>query len=885
MSDIELKHYGIIRRSGRYPWGSGGQTSPSPGAFLRAVDKLSGSGMSEVEVANALGLSTLELRNEKTIAKGYVKEAQRLSVTRFKESGMSISAITERTGWAESTVRSLLRPAANAKFRVIQTIANVLKSAVAKFGFIDVGESVETYLGTSETKLRNAVALLQKEGYTIHYLRQQQLGTQHQTSIKVLAAPGVEYKDVIANKDKIQIPNAYSVDKGHSFTERVPINNVDSSRVMVVTAENGGADKDGLIELRRTPDLDMGPKRFVQARIGIDGTHYLKGMAVHPPDNQMPDGVDIVFYTSKPAGLADQKDYMKPQVAEGASPFGSSFKQKQTLDPEGNPIVSAVNVLYEEGDWSTWDKNLASQFLAKQSPRLAEQQLETLYQNQVDYLEDIKSIPNETVRQHLSLHAAEGIDRQAVHLQAAAMPRQSTAVLIPDTSIPENQIYAPNYRDGEQVVLVRYPHGGIFEIPQLTVNNNNPEMRRVLGSDAADAVAINPKTAAKLSGADFDGDTVIVMPNNEGRIVTAPSLEGLKNFDPKLAYPPVEGMRPMTSRQTGLKMGDVSNLITDMTVQGASQAELARAVRHSMVVIDAEKHKLNWRQSHIDNGIAALKTKYQGGPTSGASTLLSKATSPERVPHRKPGVRIDKSTGEKIFTETGETYTNKQGKVVARTTVSKALAETKDAYNLSSGTVIESVYADHSNKLKSLANETRKQAVNLKPKGRDPVAAKNYAPEVASLDKKLLAVSKHQPLERKAQLVGDTLYQEKAAANPGWTAAQKSKEKDRALGMARAKVGLEVQGKILKKPSIQITQREWEAINMNAISPTKLKVILNHADPDILRTMALPSKTKPLPPNKVKRAQVLLNAGYTPSEVADAIGGSIGQIEGLRDNT
>lgn len=34
----------------------------------------------------------------------------------------------------------------------------------------------------------------------------------------------------------------------------------------------------------------------------------------------------------------------------------------------------------------------------------------------------------------------------------------------------------------------------------------------------------------------------------------------------------------------------VSNLITDMTVEGASLTEIARVVKHSMVVLDAEKH-------------------------------------------------------------------------------------------------------------------------------------------------------------------------------------------------------------------------------------------------------------------------------------------------------
>ena len=36
-------------------------------------------------------------------------------------------------------------------------------------------------------------------------------------------------------------------------------------------------------------------------------------------------------------------------------------------------------------------------------------------------------------------------------------------------SMKENEVYAPNYKNGEQVALIRYPHAGTFEIPILTV--------------------------------------------------------------------------------------------------------------------------------------------------------------------------------------------------------------------------------------------------------------------------------------------------------------------------------------------------------------------------------------------------------------------------------
>ena len=137
-----------------------------------------------------------------------------------------------------------------------------------------------------------------------------------------------------------------------------------------------------------------------------------------------------------------------------------------------------------------------------------------------------------------------------------------------------------------------------------------------MGSAPKDAVGINSKVAERLSGADFDGDTVMVIPTGgKVKITSTPPLKGLIGFDPKLEYGSdsskvdADGtehyyrggkeFRPMRNTQT--EMGIVSNLITDMTLRGATQDELARAVRHSMVVIDAEKHHLDYKQSELDN--------------------------------------------------------------------------------------------------------------------------------------------------------------------------------------------------------------------------------------------------------------------------------------------
>ena len=70
--------------------------------------------------------------------------------------------------------------------------------------------------------------------------------------------------------------------------------------------------------------------------------------------------------------------------------------------------------------------------------------------------------------------------------------------------------------NGERVVLIRHPHGGTFEIPELTVNNKNPDARKIVGTiKSQDAIGIHHKVAEHLSGADFDGDTVLVIPKIE----------------------------------------------------------------------------------------------------------------------------------------------------------------------------------------------------------------------------------------------------------------------------------------------------------------------------------------------------------------------------------
>src|SRR5699024_7671332 len=121
------------------------------------------------------------------------------------------------------------------------------------------------------------------------------------------------------------------------------------------------------------------------------------------------------------------------------------------------------------------------------------------------------------------------------------LPRTEQHVLIPIPGMKDNEVYAPKYNQGERVVLIRHPHGGIFELPELIVNNRNPQASKVLGKNPRDAIGINAKVAEQLSGADFDGDTVLVVPNNSGSVKTSRPLKSLQEFDPKTEYKGFEG--------------------------------------------------------------------------------------------------------------------------------------------------------------------------------------------------------------------------------------------------------------------------------------------------------------------------------------------------------
>lgn len=908
MKEAVLLHYGMPRRSGRYPWGSGDNPYQHSGDFLSRYNELKKQGLSETEIARAMGFvdkktnltQTTKLRTQISLAREERRADLVARARSLREDGLSLNEIAKEMGYNnDSSVRSLLNENSEARMNQARATAEIIKKAINEKGMIDVGAGVERELGVSKEKLNEALYILEMEGYPTYGGRiPQATNPGKMTTLKVICPPGTEHKEIYES-DKINSLKDYtSHDDGTTFDPKwIYPKSMSSKRLMINYAEDGGEQKDGTIELRRgVDDLSLGNSHYAQVRILVDGDRYLKGMAVYADD--LPDGVDIRFNTNKKKGTPI-RDVLKKTKDDPDNPFGALIKegindpdnetdgyrggQSYYYDKKGKKQLSLINKTREEGDWGEWVDRIPSQFLSKQNLKLIKQQLDiTIADKKAEY-DAIMELINPTVKKRLLLSFADDCDSSAVHLKAAALPRQKFQVILPLTSIKDTEIYAPNYNDGETVALIRYPHGGTFEIPILKVNNKNSEGKKVMGTSPADAVGINKKVADRLSGADFDGDTVMVIPCNSSsskvRITSTHPLKGLEGFDPKMEYGTVEregsyynskGQKIKVMSNTQTEMGKISNLITDMTLKGAIESELARAVRHSMVVIDAEKHKLDYKTSEEENGITALKKKYQkhddgSGKYGGASTLISRAKSETSIPKRKGSPTIDRETGELIWKTSNDTYVNAKGETVTRMQRSTKMAETKDAHTLSSGTPQEELYADYANGMKALANQARKSMINTGKIAYSASAKAAYSEEVKSLQSKLNVALKNAPRERKAQAIANSVVEAKKKDNPDMTKAEIRKESQRALTAARASVGA-------ARHPVEITDKEWEAIQAGAISENVLSQILNNTDIDAIRQRATPRSVSTLSPAKQRRIKRLAEYGYTQAQIASELG-------------
>lgn len=934
MSEDFLMHYGVPRRSGRYPYGSGENPYQHPyqarsdsvekilngdlKTMYTEYKKLRADGYSQQDICKEWDVPSTYLRARISAAKEEEMSERNAQVIDLKRHGYSNVEIGKQLGINESVVRLAIKQHEEGKVGEAKQTANYIQNKIDNLGAVDVGIGTERPLGISRTKMDTAIEILVDRGYEKHNIKIEQATNPGKfTTVEVLAPPGTEWKDLYFNPGKINQLEGTSDDGGETFRDTLYPESISSKRVGIRYAEDGGKERDGLIELRRgVNDISLGNSKYAQCRILVDGTHYIKGMAVYSDD--LPDGIDILFNTNKHSDV-DKMDVLKPVKSDPDNPFGALIKADgQTVykGKDGKDHISVVNKVREEGDWEDYSKNLSSQFLSKQPLTLIKSQLNLAKLEKEDEYNDIVTLTNNpTVKKELLYSFADDCDAAAVKLKAAALPRQSTKVLIPIDSLKDNECYCPSLRNGEDVALIRYPHGGTFEIPIVKVNNHNKQGIDILGNDSLDAIGINTKVAQKLSGADFDGDTVVAIPINDKVKIKTSTLKEIEGFDPSEMYPKRPGCKLiLTDKQKQSEMGKVSNLITDMTLRGATSDEIARAVKHSMVVIDAQKHELDYIRSEEENGIKALKAKYQGGANRGASTLISKANSDIRVDERKYS-KIDPETGEKVWVESGRTYIkdkyDKNGNYISsetkkyKTKIPK-MEYVKDAYDLSSGTNVEAAYADYANAMKALANKARKEAYYIRPMETTKEAKQKYKTERESLEYKLDLALRNAPKERAAQLYSASIVQEKkkkhkeevdnvikdlkakgasqdeikkAIKDKDWSKDQRTKEAQRALTTGRARYGAKMSGE--KGASIKISPNEWNAIQNGAISSNQLKKIMANTDKELIKQYAMPRNENVISDIKKQRIKAMLDRGFTLQEVADANGVSTSTVSNI----
>ena len=887
----DASHFGTKYHSGRYPYGSGEDPYQHDSKFLSEYARLKNQGLSETEIAEGMGMSSTELRERHSLEINDKKAYDNAYILKLHDKGYSNVAIAERMGISEGKVRTVLKAPLTERRNRTQEVADIIRENVDKKGYIDVGKgtNLNEHLNSTETRMKTALRSLQDEGYVIHEIKVKQPGTGDYTTMKVICPPGTTFKDLNDNRDKIHtIDDTYTVNENTGkltlYNIHPPVS-VNPNRIDIRYAEDGGKDMDGVIQIRPgVDDISLGNAKYAQVRILVDDTHYLKGMAMY--SNDIPPGKDIIFNTNKHKGTpmlvkGDDKatQVLKPISDDPDNPFGAVIKkQPDYIDGSGKQKNSAINIVNEEGDWGEWSKSLASQFLSKQPKDLIKKQLDLSYADKKEELDAISKITVPSLKKKMLLEYADECDSAAVTLKAAALPRQASKVILPIPDIKNNEVYAPTYENGEEVILVRYPHGGTFEIPRLIVNNNHKTAKKVM-QNASDAIGINSKVAEQLSGADFDGDTVLVIPTKNIKVRTRDYLQELKDFDPKEAYPERPGMKYLDKKHKGQEMGRISNLITDMTLKGATDDEIVRAVKHSMVVIDAPKHKLDYKRSEQENNIQELKDIYQrkeNGKSGGASTLISRAKSPVYVNQRKKTIFIDPETGEKIFKETGNITKNKTGDIIKKQTKSTLMYETKDARTLSSGTETENLYANYANRLKALSNTARKESISIKSKPVNSTAKKTYENEIDSLNAKLREALKNKPKERQALLITESVMKMKRAENPDMDKEEYKKKELQALSAARARVGANK-----KKVQINITDKEWEAILAEAVPSTTLTQIFDNTDSDALKQRAMPRITKTISPSTKSLVKRMADSGFTQDDISDRTGLSTSTISDI----
>lgn len=899
--------------SGRYPKGSGEDPNQHSINFAERVQELKKNGMDEKDIAKAVGCkSTTELRSLYKIS---INDKRSRLVDRamaLKADGKTRSEIARLMGVAPSTVDSYLNADAAARSGKAKVVAEYIKKQVDEKGMVDVGAGTEIYLGISRAKLDEAIKRLKLEGYVIDGRRVPQGGVDstHSTTMMMVCRPNDydpkrKYDDPSSIKP-LDIVRVREDENGNEFITK-PFEypaSMSSDRLAIRYAEDGGKAKDGVLEIRRgLQDLNLGNSNYAQVRILVDDEKYIKGMCIYSDD--LPDGIDAVFNTNKSRNVPKLEVLKDIKKDDPTNPFGANLRedggQSYYTGDDGKQHLNLINKTRIEGDWGVWEDSLSSQFLSKQPTKLIKEQLGLALQQKQKEFDEIMALECPVVKRALLQEFADSCSSDSAELKGAALPRQRWNVILPVPSLTDKEVYAPNFKDGENLALIRYPHAGQFEIVIAKNNTKHPDGNRILGKNPADAIGVSPHSAEKLSGADFDGDTVLVIPcnsaDNRVKIHAKDSLPELKDFDPKLEYAERPGMKYMKYKKvvqvkgkdgqyhevvkeinhTGKEMGMISNLITDMTLKGADEKELARAVRHSMVVIDAGKHKLDYDRSYRDNRIAELKKKYQGHYTEdgryseGASTLISRASAEATIRRRKGSPTIDPETGDLIYKTDDRTYIDKKGKERHYQQATTQMQTVSDARVLSSGTKVEEIYASYANVLKQMERRARLAYLSAGKIDYDANVRKEYDDEVKSLRRKLADAKMNAPLERQAQLAAATVVKGALADNPCLPKDEQKKIGQRALKTARLRLGAH-------RKTVEITDREWEAIQRGAVHDSFFAELYQHSNKEDIRIRSTPRTYKPLSSAQKAKIRSMKNSGKTTAQIADALGVSVSTV-------
>ena len=178
---------------------------------------------------------------------------------------------------------------------------------------------------------------------------------------------------------------------------------------------------------------------------------------------------------------------------------------------------------------------------------------------------------------------------------------------------------------------------------------------------------------------------------------------------------------------------------------------------------------------------------------------------------------------------------------------------------------MERAYADYANKMKAMANAARVEAAHTGKIAVNANAKRVYEAEVKSLDKKLEKALLNAPRERQAQLLANADVNAKKRDNPNMKPEELKKFSQQALSKYREAVGAHRQ-------SIDISDKEWEAIQAGAISENKLIKILNNSDKERLSQLATPRNVTTPSKAKVNKIKAMNNSNYSLAEIAKAVG-------------